>query len=98
MKILSSINSILTRFRKPFACAVVLSVIVVSLIWLWHMNKVLDQQSEWCMTQTTYSLDVCGGIAERDVQRTYYLKVLMLSVLVFGSTGLFLAITNKDQD
>ena len=97
MKILSSISSIFIRFRKPIACAVVFLVIVISLNWLWHMDKVLDEQAEWCMTQTTYSLDVCGGIAERDVQRTYYLKVIMLSVLALGSTGLFLTITNREQ-
>lgn len=97
MKILTSISSTFIRFRKLFVCAVVIFVLTISLNWLWHMNKVLDRQSEWCMAQTTYSLDVCGGIAERDVQKTYYLKVLMLSVLAFGSTGLLLSISNKKQ-
>ena len=66
--------------------------------WLWHMDKVLTDHSEWCMAQEeTYPLNVCGGIAERDVQRTYYLKVIMLSVLVFGSTALLLMTSNKEQ-
>jgi len=47
--------------------------------------------------EETYPLNVCGGIAERDVQRTYYLKVIMLSVLVFGSTALLLMTSNKEQ-
>lgn len=98
MKILNPIGSKIIRLRKPIACVAVLLVVVISLNWLWHMNKVLNEQVEWCDAQKeALPLDVCGGIAERDVEKTYYLKVLMLSVLAFGSIRVFLAIFDKER-
>lgn len=98
MKILNTISSVFTRFRKSIVYAVVFLVVLTSVYWLRHMEKVLTEQSEWCMAQEeAYPLNVCGGIAERDIQRTYYLKVIMLSVLAFGSTALFLVVSEKDR-
>jgi len=62
------------------------------------MDKVLTDQAKWCIAQEkTYPLNVCGGIAERDVERTYYLKIIALSVLAFGATGLLLTVSNKNN-
>jgi len=98
MKISSLINSTFTRFRKPIVYAVVVSVVAISLYWLWHMDRVLAEQFEWCRAQEeAYPLNVCGGIAERDIERTYYLKVIMLSVLAFGSTALLLMTSDKER-
>ena len=98
MNILSSVDSIFVRLRRLIVCIVVFLVIAVSLGWLWRMDNVLNEQMAWCDKQKdAMPLNVCGGIAERDIERTYYLKVLMMSVLVFGSTGLLLMITNKER-
>jgi len=98
MNILNSISSTFTRFRRPIVYVVVFLVVVISVYWLWHMNKVLFNQWEWCAAQKeAYPLNVCGGIAERDVQRTYYLKVIMLSVLTFGATALLLMTSDKER-
>ncbi len=73
-------------------------VMVTSVYWLWHMDNVLTDQAEWCIAQDeTYPLNVCGGIAERDIERTYYLKLIMLSILVFGSTALLLMVSEKER-
>jgi len=98
MKILDSINSTFAQFRKPIVYAVVFLVVATSISWLWHMDKVLDDQVEWCQAQKEpQPLEVCWGIAERDVQRTYYLKVIMLSVLAFGSTALLSMVSDKER-
>ena len=63
------------------------------------MDKVLDDQAEWCITQKeSQPIGVCWGIAERDVQKTYYLKVIMLSVLAFGSTALLSMASDKERN
>ena len=86
------------NFRKTIVCAVVLVVILISIYWLWDLDRVLTKQAEWCTTQTeAYPLNVCGGIAERDIQRTYYLKVIMLAVLAFGSMRLILLVSRENQ-
>lgn len=99
MKILSSIDSKLTQFRRPIVYTVVFLVVITSAYWLWHMDQIISGLSEWCIAQEeAYPLDVCGGIAERDIQRTYYLKVIMLSVLALGSTALLLMASEKKRD
>ena len=95
---LNSSNKKAGRFRNRLVYGVVILVLAVSFYWLWHMDRVLTEQSEWCRAQEEpQPLEVCWGIAERDVQRTYYLKVIMLSVLAFGSTGLLLATSKKES-
>lgn len=75
---------------------VVLSVILISVYSLWYMDKSLNENFESCSGEI-YPLEECGGIAERDVKNNVYLKIIMLSVLAFGSTALMLSATKLDK-
>ncbi len=75
---------------KRIIYAIVCATIIISSYWLWHADRLQVENAEWCLTQEVYQYEVCGAKAERDIQRTVYLKVLMFSFLVFGSTSLVL--------
>lgn len=83
--------------QKRIVYFVVLLVAFTSFYQLWKLDKLLKEQSEWCFAQEeAYPLNACGGIAERDLSRTYYLKILMFSILVYGSTSLVVLVNKKE--
>lgn len=74
------------NLKNKIIVAAVILVIFISTYWIWDMDRVLTEQSRWCITQReAYPTEMCGGVAERDIQKTYYLKIIALSVVVFGS-------------
>ena len=88
----------LVRFRRSIAYAVILFVLIVSFYWLIHSDRVLTKQFEWCDAQEEpQPYELCYGIAEREFQSFYYLKIITLSVLAFGSTAIFLMASDKER-
>ena len=73
-------------------------VFILAIYWFWQTKIMLSELSDYCINELdTFPLEVCGAIAERDIWSTYYLKVLALSVFVFGSASLLLAVSRKED-
>lgn len=86
------------KFRPLIAYLAVILVVLISASWLWHLNTILTKQNEWCISENvSLKPELCGGIAERDIQRAYYLRIIMLSILTFGSAGMLLAASEQRE-
>lgn len=95
---MNAIDTFVRRNKKLLAYGSILLVTAFAIYWCWQTKVILGDLSDWCINESdSFPLDACGAIAERDIWSTYYLKVLTLSVFVFGSTSLLLAISRKED-
>ncbi|MFT3746136.1 MAG: hypothetical protein QM785_17835 [Pyrinomonadaceae bacterium] len=85
-----------SRFRLLIAYISIGLVLVFSAYCLWELDLLLDTQNEWCRSQRLeFVPEICAGVAERDIERTYYLRMIVFALVTFGSAGTLLATSGR---
>lgn len=95
---MNKIRAVVSKYHDQIALAGFILILATAIYWLWDLNNMINETFTWCREQTeAFPLSVCGGIAERDIQRTYYLRMIVSSLVIYLSARMLLSISSKDK-